>query len=292
MMQAAVVPEENNRQTGVRSQNSFPAQVLGMWLTLFSAPIGLWDPRDKQRYCEGGIFMMRFQRMICIFLLVLLGGCAATKQARDVEQSGFLGDIYPLLREGKEGEALLVYRPEHIDPARAATYTKILLDPVTIWRGQESHMKGLSKEELQALADHFYSLLYVTLKEDYEMVEKPGPHTLKIQVAITEVEKSNVGLDVVSTIIPQARALSAIKGLATGKPAFVGEASIEAKISDGETGKLLAAVADRRVGGKKLDAELFDSWGDVNEIFDYWAKLARFRLCEARAGSNCVMPKA
>lgn len=236
--------------------------------------------------------MMRLQGIIFVLLFVLLAGCASTKQARDVEQSGFLGDIYPLLHEGKEGEALLVYKPEHIDHAHAATYTKILLDPVTIWRGEESKMKGLSQEELQALADHFYSLLYLNLKEDYEMVEKPGPNTLRIQVAITKIQESMVVLNVVSSVVPQARVLSSIKGFATGKPAFVGEASIEAKLSDAHTGKVLAAVADRRVGGKKLDAKLFDSWGDVNEILEYWAKLTRFRLCEARAGENCVMPEA
>ena len=186
-----------------------------------------------------------------LFVFGLLGGCAATKQARGVDQSGFLGDIYPKLHEGKEGEALLVYKPEHIDHARAAQYTKILLDPVTIWRGEESKARGLSQGELQAVADHFYSLLYVTFKEDYEMVQKPGPHTFRIQVAITKAEESMVVLDVVSTIVPQVRALSTIKGLATGKPAFVGEASVEAKISDAQTGKLLAAVVDRRVGGKK-----------------------------------------
>ena len=236
--------------------------------------------------------MMRLQGIMCIVFLVLLGGCAATKQARDVEQSGFLGDLYPLLLEGKEGEALLVYKPEKVDHARAAQYTRILLDPVTIWRGEESKMEGLSQEQLQTLADHFYSLLYVNLKEDFEMVENPGPNTLRLQVAITKVEESMVVLDTVSSIVPSAAALSALKGLATGKPAFVGEASIEAKLSDAQTGKLLAAIADRRVGGKKLDAELFDSWSDVNAILEYWAKLTRFRLCEARAGTDCVMPEA
>ena len=236
--------------------------------------------------------MMRLKGFIAMLLLVFLVGCAATKQARDVEQTGFLGDMYPLLQEGKEGEALLVYKPGKIDHARAAHYTRILLDPVTIWRGEKSKMEGLSQEQLQTLADHFYSLLYVNLKEDFEMVERPGPNTLRLQVAITKVEESMVVLDTVSSIVPSAAALSALKGLATGKPAFVGEASIEAKLSDAQTGKLLAAIADRRVGGKKLDAELFDSWSDVNAILDYWAKLTRFRLCEARAGTDCVMPEA
>ncbi|MGH6948275.1 MAG: hypothetical protein ACREDZ_13170, partial [Kiloniellales bacterium] len=40
----------------------------------------------------------------------LLAGCAASQQARDVKESGFLGDDYALLRPGKEGEALLIYR--------------------------------------------------------------------------------------------------------------------------------------------------------------------------------------
>jgi len=101
-----------------------------------------------------------------------------------------------------------------------------------------------------------------------------------------------VVMDVVSTVVPQARALSTLKGLATGKPAFVGEASVEAKISDAQTGKIIAAAVDRRVGGKTLEAEAFDTWGDVNEILEYWAKQARFRLCEARDGANCVHPEA
>jgi hypothetical protein len=38
--------------------------------------------------------------------LALLGGCAASQQARNVETSGFLGDDYALLRTGKADEAL------------------------------------------------------------------------------------------------------------------------------------------------------------------------------------------
>ena len=61
--------------------------------------------------------MLRFHGILCVVIVSLLAGCAATKQARDVDQTGFLGDIYPLLREGKEGEALLVYKPHKINKA-------------------------------------------------------------------------------------------------------------------------------------------------------------------------------
>lgn len=236
--------------------------------------------------------MSRPSAVLCIILSGLLAACAATKQARDVDQTGFLGDIYPKLRKGREGEALLVYKPDKIDTARFSKYTKILLDPVTVWRGEESREKGAPQKDIQVLADHFFSLLYLTFKQDYEMVQTPGPQTLRIQVAITKLQESMVVLDVVSTVVPQARALSTLKGLATGKPAFVGEASVEAKVSDAGTGRVLAAVVDRRVGGKKLEAEAFDSWGDVNEILEFWAKMARFRLCEARGAKDCILPEA
>lgn len=48
--------------------------------------------------------------IVGLWALALLGGCAASQQARNVETSGFLGDDYALLHAGEEGEALLVYR--------------------------------------------------------------------------------------------------------------------------------------------------------------------------------------
>ena len=77
----------------------------------------------------------------------------------------------------------------------------------------------------------------------------------------------------------------------TGKPGFVGEASIEAKLTDAETGELLAAGVDRRSGGKRLKKG-FGTWDDVNAIMRFWAKQAAYRLCLLRKDTNCVKPKA
>ena len=63
------------------------------------------------------------------------------------------------------------------------------------------------------------------------MVPKLVPGALRIELALTEAEPSDVGMDIVSTIIPPAGMVSGAKGLATGTPAFVGRASIEAKVN-------------------------------------------------------------
>lgn len=219
--------------------------------------------------------------------LVPLAGCASSKQARSVEPSGFLGD-YSLLQEGREGEALLLYIKPHV---AWKEYARIQLDPVQIWRGPRSKADGIPSEDLQRMADHFYNLIYFALSEDYEMVDAPGPGTLRVQVALTKLEESWVAPDIISTIVPKARLASKLTDFATGKPAFVGEAAVEAKVTDARTGELLYASVGRRVGGKNLDASALRSWGDVEHIMEFWAAQGRYRLCELREGVDCVRPE-
>ena len=220
---------------------------------------------------------------------LLLAGCAASQQARDVRESGFLGDDYALLREGEEAEALLVYRnPE----ARWSSYDKIKLDPVTIWAGEGSEFEDFSQPERQELADTLYTMVNEELSQDFQMVDQLGPGVLQIQVAITDAQASNPTMDTISTVVPQALLLSQAKGLVTGKPGFVGEASVEVRATDGQTGELVAAAVDRRVGGKSVTGAPTDSWEDVREAYRYWAKQLRYRLCTERGATDCTPPEA
>jgi hypothetical protein len=97
-------------------------------------------------------------------------------------------------------------------------------------------------------------------------------------------------LDIVSTVVPQAHVLSSLDKLITGKPAFVGEAQVEVKVTDSLTGALLAAAVDHRVGGKTLTASQFRSWGDVETMMRLWASHGSSRLCQLAARARCVAP--
>ncbi len=137
-------------------------------------------------------------------------------------------------------------------------------------------------------------MAYQSLGQDYEMVTQPGPNTLHIQAAITKAESADVVWRAVSTVPAPMNVFavaSLLKNAGTGKPLFVGEASIEVKISDGQTGEVLAASVDRRVGKKRLDLDSFDSWDDVHKALDFWVQKMRYRLCQERGGSNCIEPK-
>jgi hypothetical protein len=127
-----------------------------------------------------------------IMVVALLSGCAATRQATDVQPSGFLADARALLRPGTAAEeALLVSRHPAAD---WAAYDRLLLEPVTIWEEAGTEHSPEAREDLQRLADGFSALLAQKLSQDYTLVEHPAPGTLRLQAAITHGEASRTAL--------------------------------------------------------------------------------------------------
>lgn len=237
-----------------------------------------------------GVTVNWLLRVVLLSALALLIGCTTSqsKQARTVEKSGFLGD-YSMLSPGGEGEALLFYEnPE----ANWPSYNKIFLAPVAYYGGRETYPKGFTRADLQKLVNRFYYILYNDLAEDYQMVDEPAPDTLRIQVALTSVGESSQTADSVSAVAPViVNPIRNFAGSLSGETILAGQASIEAKITDGLTGKLLYAAVDRRVGQRSTSGSSTRRTADVEEIMWYWGDLARYRLCTLRGGEECIRPE-
>lgn len=223
-------------------------------------------------------------RLILTTMVALLCvSCGATRSGRGVETRGFLGD-YSQLSEHPEDDVDLRYIRTGVDWKR---YDKILLDPVQFWRAADVEA-GLSAEDAQELADHFYGMLHENLSKHYEMVSAPVSGALRISIAFIRLGERNVTLDTISTYWPIGRVLSETAGGVTGKPSFVGEAAYEGKITDATSGELLGAAVDERVGGKAI--KNFGSWTDVKAASDIWARKLAFRLCTLRGEETCDEP--
>jgi len=235
--------------------------------------------------------MANFHRtaLILVSLVFLLQGCAATQQRRDVVETGFLkASERSMLTEGKgDHEALLRYINPDVD---WRSYDKVMLDSVSVWKDKET--QDVSPEDLQKLTDFAYGQIHDALSRDYAIVTQPGPGVMRAAFAITEAEASNAALDTITSIIPQTRILTGVKGLvAGGKPGFVGTAGMELKVTDAQTGKILGMAIDRRGGTKDLSG-MTNQWNDVEKAYVYWAGATRYRLCMLRGGTNCVEPEA
>lgn len=215
--------------------------------------------------------------------MALSTGCARTARGRrgSVKTSGFMDD-YTLLKKTKGDIAQLFYINEMTDWER---YTKVIVEPVTIWRVPGSKLEELPQNELDELGSFFHNALKTELAKDYEVVNEVSVGTLRIRVALTEADKSKVVLDVISSVLPVGLATSYGQKLTFGTHSFVGKATAEAEIRSAVSGELLAAGVTRRVGGKSFDTGVFSSWNDVKAATDEWAVKCRENLQKAREGT-------
>ncbi len=219
---------------------------------------------------------------------LLLAGCSQTvAPSPDIVQratgetpappppTGFLGNDYSLLTppaEGTDQKAMLRY----VNPnANWSSYNKVMIAPVTYWANDDSK---LSAADQQALCDYMYTVLQKDLGKTFVIVNEPGPGVIKVSAALTDATSAVPVLRSISVVVPQARAVSLIKMVATGTYAFVGSAQGAVKLNDSVTGQLLAAAVDKRVGGTAVTNVTVWQWGDAEHAMDYWGNLIDQRL--------------
>jgi Protein of unknown function (DUF3313) len=189
--------------------------------------------------------------------------------------SGFLGSDYSLMTppaEGTDQKAMLRY----VNPSvNWGSYNQVIIAPVTFWAADDSKV---SAADQQALCNYAYNEFVKVLGKNFIITGQPGPGVMRVSVALTDATSAVPGLRSISVVVPQARALSAIKMVATGTYAFVGSAQGALKLNDSVSGQLLAAAVDKRVGGTSVTNIDVFQWGDAQNAIDYWAKLTDQRM--------------
>lgn len=222
-------------------------------------------------------FMNIFKSLlICLFLL-FVSSFSQTLYAEKAQPSGFLKD-YSNLKKGEGEDPLLFYINPETDFSK---YTKIFIKPIQVWKQSDDSLKDVSEGDLNLLSHLLYQSLNTELEKDYEIVGIYGSDVMVLGVAITEAKGSNVALDTVTSILPQARLLSKVKKLATGTEAFVGGAAIEAEIVDSVSGSRLMAMVDEKSGSKSIKGST-NTWSDVEKAYQEWAQGLKNRLEKLR----------
>ena len=214
--------------------------------------------------------------LICLFLL-FVSSFSQTLYAEKAQPSGFLKD-YSNLKKGEGEDPLLFYINPETDFSK---YTKIFIKPIQVWKQSDDSLKDVSEEDLNMLSHLLYQSLNTELEKDYEIVGINGSDVMELRVAVTEAKGSNVALDTVTSIVPQARLFSKVKKLTTGTEAFVGGAAIEAEIVDSVSGSRLMAMVDEKSGSKSIKGST-NTWSDVEKAYQEWAQGLKNRLEKLR----------
>jgi len=211
---------------------------------------------------------------IALSLALAAGSVWAADDAAS-KYSGFLGD-YSQLKPAPNREGIMRFVNKSID---LRPYTKVTFDPVQIFLTPNPDYKGVQPDALKRVTDNFLASFKLALQSGYEVVSAPGPDVLRVRLAITGVQPANPALTPVD-ILP-IKALFNIGRAAAGEAPKVAEMTAEMEVLDANGNRVAAAVANRK-GDKNLDQAAEMSWNDLAPIVDYWAKIFRQGLDEAR----------
>jgi hypothetical protein len=222
---------------------------------------------------------------ICLLVLSVLTGCAATKQVAVKEEPAicaFLGnETCSHLTAGKEGQPGLRW----VNPdAQLTQYNKVIVEVIAFFGSDSAQVP---RDQQQALADYFYNALADKLAEICPVVDRPGAGVMRIQVAILDAEAATPGMRTISIVIPQIKLIGAATSVfREGKFPFAGGIQAAWKLTDSVTGQVLGAAVDRRAGGGSVKAAAQWQWGDAENAIDAWAKLSAERLYAYMSGAK------
>jgi hypothetical protein len=214
-------------------------------------------------------------------LVTAATGCKTTKQVKDVEPSGFLGD-YSLLQKGVKGRAVYSYANTNVHWAK---FTKVQIKPIELWQSSDpdSSIGSLSDDGKQKLVDLLHTALSEELtKAGYTVVDQPGADVLVIRAGITDMRKSNPVAGFVSSVWLPIKLVNVGVQTVSGTAFFVGGISIEGELLDGADHQRIAAFVDRRAGTTAIRSKFASNWGDIKRCDDWWAERLVERLEEVK----------
>ena len=187
--------------------------------------------------------------------------------------SEFIDDIPELIHDPDRVGAKIWVKPDF----NRADYTKVMVEPITIFISTDSKYKGLNADELKALADEFHKTLITTLEPEVPVVTRAGPGVLYVRAAIVDVKlaKKKRGLLGYTPIGIVATAVAD----AAGARISLKDAEFEIETLDSISGERLGVLIDKAPvapGDEKL------SWKSIGETFAFYAERFKTRLHESK----------
>ncbi|MEF1307090.1 DUF3313 domain-containing protein, partial [Vibrio owensii] len=171
---------------------------------------------------------------------------------------------------GPEGRVDLVWARDDIKDAQTLKavldkYDSVLVDRVFVVVKDAE----LDDESINELSDYMVMRLKEKISTNKRIMDEPSDSTLRLSIAISNVETPNPILAVTSSVLPFGIGVSTISKLTTGEHTNVGEATIELLVSDSKTAEPIFAVIDRHVGDKDLD-NIVDGLSGAKDAIDWW----------------------
>lgn len=212
-------------------------------------------------------YFRRLSLLLSLGVLVVMTGCAATQdKIEEEDHSGYLPDYSMLESVDTEEGSELRWLDKSITSGK---YSKVMLDPVQLYPPEQLDM--LTEEQrtrVEGMIANIDQTMLDAIASKTTIVTEVGPGVLRIRPAITSMTKEKEGFKAYE-LLPIAAVVSGAK-LAAGKRDQVVILSMETKLEDSVTGKILGASV--RKGVAETGENNQPDPDKVMELFSVWAK--------------------
>ena len=174
--------------------------------------------------------------------------------------SGFLSNYKQMDAGYGTADAVSAYVKPGADLKK---YDSVIIDPVTTIVATA----GISAQVKDQLAAYLGDALRTQTAGELKAVSVPGPTTLRIRTALTDVIEGQEAGTPVTTSHPGTRATLTGNLGSTEVASFVSRVSFEGEIVDSVTGERLLANIDHRLGTKR-EASATTSWASVRSAMN------------------------
>ena len=218
-----------------------------------------------------------------VFLAMAIGFFSVHSLAED-NASGFLSD-YEQLQPAEDVWLSHVYTGPGFRQKVADT-TAFIVEQPEIFIAPDSKYGGMKPDDMKMMADSMRAIFAETLVEKYQIAASPGPNTLVMRMAFTNVHLKKKGRSLLGYTPVGFVASSAKKALMNDfvDNILLTEVVWEAEILDSQTGERYGALIIN-LGNKDKKKE-FTSWDQLVEAIDVGAQRVLCRLDNANAAEG------
>jgi hypothetical protein len=211
-----------------------------------------------------------------IALIASAGGALAISSCSTGGRSpsGFLSNYKQLDGGYGTADAVSAYIKPGVDLKK---YDSVIIHPITTVVATP----GISAEVKCQLAANLADSLRSQAAGHLKLANSPGPKTLMIRAALTDVVEGRKKGTPVSTVHTNPKATLTGKLGSDSISAFVSNVSFEGEILDSVTGERLTALIDHRLGSKRV-ATAATSWAAVRSATNQGAARLYQRFMAAR----------
>jgi hypothetical protein len=190
--------------------------------------------------------------LLPVLCMVGMAGCVATSpvQYRNLDSTAQLA---PNSQRQNKHIPLHYSAPD----AQLTKYTKVMLDTVTVYDGQDQQFGKLGAADRQQLASYMQMQFSRTLGQKYVLTSVAGPDTLRIHLTLTGASASVPVLSTVKQILPVGAVLGTLKSAADRPSRSLGSVTYAVEIYDSQSNQLLKAfVAKQYPAAENISASL------------------------------------